>query len=40
MIWIVFDLLIGAYAANRRGLITRNPDDFRKNFPDLTILQP
>jgi len=36
----IADLLIGAYAANRRGLITRNPDDFRKNFPDLTILQP
>jgi len=36
----IADLLIGAYAANRRGLITRNPDDFRQNFPDLTILQP
>jgi len=36
----IADILIGAYAANRRGLITRNPDDFRQNFPDLTILQP
>ena len=36
----IADILIGAFAANRRGLITRNPDDFRKNFPDLTILQP
>lgn len=34
------DILIGAFASNRRGLITRNPDDFRKNFPKLTILVP
>lgn len=36
----IADLLIGAFASNRRGLITRNPDHFRKNFPQLTILQP
>ncbi|MDP3851280.1 MAG: hypothetical protein Q8Q59_12300 [Luteolibacter sp.] len=36
----IADLLIGAFAANRRGLITRNPADFRKNFPELTILEP
>ena len=36
----IADLLIGAFAANRRGLITRNPGDFRKNFPSLTILEP
>jgi predicted nucleic acid-binding protein len=33
-------ILIGAYATNRRGLITRNPADFRRNFPDLQILEP
>jgi predicted nucleic acid-binding protein len=36
----IADLLIGAFAANRRGIITRNPGDFRKNFPHLTILEP
>lgn len=36
----IADLLIGAFASNRRGLITRNPADFRKNFPDLAILVP
>jgi len=36
----IADLLIGAFASNRRGLITRNPADFRKNFPELTILVP
>lgn len=36
----IADLLIGAFATNRRGLITRNPGDFRKNFPNLTILEP
>jgi predicted nucleic acid-binding protein len=36
----VADILIGAFAANRRGLITRNPRDFRRNFPHLTILEP
>ena len=33
-------MLIGAYASNRRGLITRNPADFRRNFPNLEILEP
>ena len=33
-------ILIGAFAANRRGLITRNPGDFRPVFPKLTILEP
>jgi predicted nucleic acid-binding protein len=36
----IADVLIGAYAMNRRGLITRNPDDFRRSFPSLLILEP
>jgi predicted nucleic acid-binding protein len=36
----IADVLIGAYAMNRLGLITRNPADFRKNFPNLKILEP
>lgn len=36
----IADILIGAYAMNRDGLITRNAVDFRKRFPDLTILEP
>jgi|TARA_B110000037_G_C16980365_1_gene448727 predicted nucleic acid-binding protein len=36
----IADVLIGAYASNRRGLITRNPRDFRRNFSDLKILEP
>lgn len=36
----IADVLIGAYAMNRNGLITRNPADFRPNFPDLPILEP
>lgn len=36
----IADILIGAFASNRRGLITRNPRDFRNNFPDLQILEP
>jgi predicted nucleic acid-binding protein len=36
----VADLLIGGFAANRHGLITRNPDDFRRWFPKLTIREP
>ena len=36
----IADVLIGAYATNRHGLITRNPADFRRNFPDLKILEP
>ena len=36
----IADILIGAFASNRRGLITRNPRDFCKNFPTLQILEP
>ena len=36
----VADLLIGAFASRARGLITRNPDDFTKFYPDLTVLSP
>jgi predicted nucleic acid-binding protein len=36
----IADVLIGAYASNRRGLITRNPADFRRYFPDMEILEP
>lgn len=34
------DILIGAFASNRRGLITRNARDFRNHFPSLEILEP
>ncbi len=36
----IADVFIGAFATNRRGLITRNPADFRRIFPDLQILEP
>jgi predicted nucleic acid-binding protein len=36
----IADVLIGAFALNRRGLITRNARDFRKAFPNLSILEP
>lgn len=36
----IADVLIGAFASNRRGLITRNAGDFRANFPELKILEP
>jgi len=36
----IADLLIGGFAANRRGLITRNPSDFRRWFPGLAIREP
>ena len=36
----VADILIGAFAMNRSGLITRNPDDFRRWFPKLAIKEP
>lgn len=36
----VADVLIGAFALNRRGLITRNARDFRRHFPELEILEP
>jgi predicted nucleic acid-binding protein len=34
------DLLIGAFACRHRGLITRNPADFRRWFPKLRLRQP
>lgn len=36
----VADILIGGFAMNRRGLVTRNPVDFRRWFPRLTIREP
>jgi predicted nucleic acid-binding protein len=34
------DLLIGAFASRQKGLITRNPADFRRWFPKLKLRQP
>ncbi len=34
------DILIGAYAAGRSGLLTRNRSDFAIVFPELTIIEP
>lgn len=36
----VADVLIGAFAMRFDGLLTRNPADFRKLFPDLKIESP
>jgi hypothetical protein len=36
----IADVLIGAFAANRTGLLTRNPADFTATFPALSILTP
>lgn len=36
----VADMLIGAFAAGRRGLLTRNAADFRSAFPKLKIVDP
>lgn len=36
----VADLLIGGFAVNRSGLVTRNPEDFRRWFPKLVIREP
>lgn len=36
----VADILIGAFASGRQGLITRNPADFSPWFPALAILEP
>ena len=36
----VADILIGAFAAVRTGLLTRNPDDFKRVFPSLTFKTP
>lgn len=36
----IADLLIGGFAANRQGLVTRNPSDFRRWFPKMKIREP
>jgi len=36
----VADILIGAFAAGRHGLLTRNIADFRRVFPKLRIIEP
>jgi hypothetical protein len=36
----IADLLIGGFATNRQGLVTRNPSDFRRWFPNLVIREP
>lgn len=33
----VADILIGAFASNRKGLVTRNAQDFRPWYPELQI---
>lgn len=34
------DILIGGFAANRTGLVTRNPRDFSRWFPRLRLQEP
>ena len=36
----IADVVIGAYAVSKGGLITRNEDDFLALFPNLTIFNP
>lgn len=36
----IADVLIGAFASRRAGLITRNPQDFQAAFPGLEIRTP
>ena len=36
----IADVMIGAYALSKGGLITRNEDDFRSLFPNLKIFNP
>ena len=36
----IADVMIGAYAMQKGGLITRNEDDFRTLYPNLTIFNP
>ncbi len=36
----VADVLIGGFAANRKGLVTRNPADFSRWYPELTLREP
>ena len=36
----IADVMIGAYAESKGGLITRNEDDFHALFPNLRIFNP
>ena len=36
----IADIMIGAYAMQKGGLITRNEDDFRPLYPNLPIFNP
>ena len=36
----IADIMIGAFAMRKGGLITRNEDDFRSLYPNLTIFNP
>ena len=36
----IADIMIGGFAVNRQGLVTRNPSDFRRWFPKLVIREP
>ena len=36
----IADVMIGAYALEKGGLITRNEEDFRSLYPNLRILNP
>lgn len=36
----VADILIGGFAANRSGLVTRNTRDFKRWYPLLKIIEP
>ena len=42
MIWVIDTcvVMIGAYALQKGGLITRNEDDFRSLYPALNIYNP
>ena len=36
----IADVMIGAYALEKGGLITRNEEDFRSLYPSLRIFNP
>ena len=36
----IADVMIGAYAMRKGGLITRNEADFKTLYPNLTIFNP
>ena len=36
----IVDIMIGAYAMQKGGLITRNESDFKTLYPNLTIFNP